>query len=151
MQSLLEGRSVVDVFVNGEAYPVLLTSTTRPIDDPTDLENVFLKTGDGKIVPMSVIASMKEGSVAPQLNREQQLASVAITAGLKDGMSLGDAVKEVTELAAAAPAARRAPAAACRSRDARREFERHGADLRLCHRHHLPGAGGAVRKRAVAR
>ncbi|MGO8065035.1 efflux RND transporter permease subunit [Rhizobium leguminosarum] len=99
IQSLLEGRSVVDVFVDGESYPVLLTSTTRPIDDPTDLENVFLKTGDGKIVPMSVIASMKEGSVAPQLNREQQLASVAITAGLTDGMSLGDAAKEVTELA----------------------------------------------------
>ncbi|RFB91642.1 multidrug transporter AcrB [Rhizobium leguminosarum bv. trifolii] len=99
IQSLLEGRSVVDVFVDGESYPVLLTSTTRPIDDPTDLENVFLKTGDGKIVPMSVIATMKEGSVAPQLNREQQLASVAITAGLRDGMSLGDAVKQVTQLA----------------------------------------------------
>ncbi|MBB4196090.1 HAE1 family hydrophobic/amphiphilic exporter-1 [Rhizobium aethiopicum] len=99
IQSLLEGRSVVDVFVDGESYPVLLTSTTRPIDDPTDLENVFLKTGDGKIVPMSVIATMKEGSVAPQLNREQQLASVAITAGLKNGMSLGDAVKQVTALA----------------------------------------------------
>ncbi|ARM13117.1 MULTISPECIES: efflux RND transporter permease subunit [Rhizobium] len=100
IQSLLEGRSVVDVFVDGESYPVLLTSTTRPIDDPTDLENVFLKTGDGKIVPMSVIATMKEGSVAPQLNREQQLASVAITAGLKNGMSLGTAVSQVTELAA---------------------------------------------------
>ncbi|PCK86290.1 multidrug transporter AcrB [Rhizobium sophoriradicis] len=99
IQSLLEGRSVVDVFVDGESYPVLLTSTTRPIDDPTDLENVFLKTGDGKIVPMSVIATMKEGSVAPQLNREQQLASVAITAGLKNNMSLGDAVSQVTELA----------------------------------------------------
>ncbi|MBB3914259.1 efflux RND transporter permease subunit [Rhizobium fabae] len=99
IQSLLEGRSVVDVFVGGESYPVLLTSTTRPIDDPTDLENVFLKTGDGKIVPMSVIATMTEGSVAPQLNREQQLASVAITAGLKNGMSLGDAVKQVTSLA----------------------------------------------------
>ncbi|MBX4941671.1 efflux RND transporter permease subunit [Rhizobium binae] len=100
IQSLLAGRSVVDVFVEGESYPVLLTSTTRPIDDPTDLENVFLKTGDGKIVPMSVIATMKEGSVAPQLNREQQLASVAITAGLRNGMSLGDAVSQVTELAA---------------------------------------------------
>ncbi len=98
MQSLLEGRSVVDVFVKGEAYPVLLTSNTRPLDDPTDLENVFLKTGDGKIVPMSVIASLTESSVAPQLNREQQLASVAITAGLKNGLSLGDAVKEVTEI-----------------------------------------------------
>ncbi|MGO4112815.1 efflux RND transporter permease subunit [Rhizobium ruizarguesonis] len=99
IQSLLEGRSVVDVFVDGESYPVLLTSTTRPIDDPTDLENVFLKTGDGKIVPMSVIATMKEGSVAPQLNLEQQLASVAITAGLRNGMSLGDAVRQVTTLA----------------------------------------------------
>ncbi|MBY5640824.1 efflux RND transporter permease subunit [Rhizobium leguminosarum] len=99
IQSLLEGRSVVDVFVDGESYPVLLTSTTRPIDDPTDLENVFLKTGDGKIVPMSVIATMKEGSVAPQLNREQQLASVAITAGLRNGMSLGYAVSQVTALA----------------------------------------------------
>ncbi|EJL48958.1 cation/multidrug efflux pump [Rhizobium sp. CF122] len=98
MQSLLEGRSVVDVFVKGESYPVLLTSNTRPLDDPTDLENVFLKTGDGKIVPMSVIATLTESSVAPQLNREQQLASVAITAGLKNGLSLGDAVKEVTEI-----------------------------------------------------
>lgn len=99
MQSLLEGRSVVDVFVKGESYPVLLTSNTRPLDDPTDLENVFLKTGDGKIVPMSVIATLTESSVAPQLNREQQLASVAITAGLKNGVSLGAAVKEVTEIA----------------------------------------------------
>jgi HAE1 family hydrophobic/amphiphilic exporter-1 len=99
MQSLLEGRSVVDVFVKGEAYPVLLTSSTRPLDDPTDLENVFLKTGDGKIVPMSVIASLVESSVAPELNREQQLASVAITAGLRNGMSLGNAVNEVTQLA----------------------------------------------------
>ncbi|ACM27015.1 efflux RND transporter permease subunit [Agrobacterium rhizogenes] len=100
LQSLLEGRSVVDVFVKGEAYPVLLTSTMRPIDDPTDLENVFLKTGDGKIVPMSVIASLKEGAVAPQLTREQQLASVAITAGLKNNMSLGQAVEEVKRIAA---------------------------------------------------
>ncbi|MDK4701238.1 efflux RND transporter permease subunit [Rhizobium sp. CNPSo 4062] len=99
LQSLLEGRSVVDVFVAGESYPVLLTSTMRPIDDPTDLENVFLKTGDGKIVPMSVIASLKENAVAPQLTREQQLASVAITAGLKNGMSLGQAVEEITRIA----------------------------------------------------
>jgi len=100
LQSLLEGRSVVDVFVAGDSYPVLLTSTMRPIDDPTDLENVYLKTGDGKIVPMSVIASLKENAVAPQLTREQQLASVAITAGLKNGMSLGQAVEEVTRIAA---------------------------------------------------
>ncbi|OHV76552.1 efflux RND transporter permease subunit [Rhizobium sp. LCM 4573] len=99
LQSLLEGRSVVDVFVGGDALPVKLTSNTRPIDDPTDLENIFLKTGDGKIVPMSTIATLKENAVAPQLNREQQLASVSISAGLRDGVSLGQAVEEVNALA----------------------------------------------------
>lgn len=98
MQSLLEGRSIVDVFVDGDAIPVRLLSSTRPINDPTDLENVFLKTGDGKIVPMSVIATLKENAVAPQLNREQQLPSVGFTANLKDGVSLGQALQEVNEL-----------------------------------------------------
>ncbi|HEX5935391.1 MAG TPA: efflux RND transporter permease subunit [Pseudorhizobium sp.] len=99
MQSLLEGRSVVDVFVDGEALPVKLTSNTRPIDDPTDLENIFLKTGDGKIVPMSTIATLKEGAVAPELNREQQLPSVSFSGNLRDGVTLGDAVEAVEEMA----------------------------------------------------
>ncbi len=99
LQSLLDGRSIGDVFVDGEAYPVKLTSTTRPIDDPTDLENVFLRTADGKTVPMSVIASLREKAVAPSLTREQQLASVAITAGLPAGLSLGDALNETQTVA----------------------------------------------------
>ncbi|NKN36248.1 efflux RND transporter permease subunit [Agrobacterium sp. a22-2] len=99
LQSLLEGRSVVDVFVDGEAIPVKLTSTTRPVDDPTDLENIFLKAGDGRIVPVSTIANLEEKAVAPELNREQQMASVAFSAGLKEGVSLGQAVEQVTALA----------------------------------------------------
>ncbi|MBV2183736.1 MAG: efflux RND transporter permease subunit, partial [Rhizobium sp.] len=100
LQSLLDGRSIGDVFVDGEAYPVKLASTTRPIDDPTDLENIFLKTADGKTVPMSVIARLEEKAVAPSLAREQQLAAVQVTAGLGQGLSLGAALEKATELAA---------------------------------------------------
>lgn len=99
LQSLLDGRSIGDVFVDGEAYPVKLASTTRPIDDPTDLENIFLKTTDGKTVPMSVIATLEEKAVAPSLAREQQLAAVQITAGLGPGLSLGEALDKATALA----------------------------------------------------
>lgn len=99
VQSLLEGRSVVDVFVDGEAIPVKLKSTTRPIDDPTDLESIFLKTKDGRMVPMSTVATLEERAVSPTLRREQQLASVSFSAGLKDGVSLGQAVQVATELA----------------------------------------------------
>lgn len=99
LQALLEGRSVTDVFVDGNSIPVRLVSSTQPINDPTDLENIFLTTSGGRVVPMSSIASLQENAVSPTLNREQQLASVSFSAGLGDGVALGDAVEMVTEIA----------------------------------------------------
>lgn len=99
LQALLEGRSVTDVFVDGNSIPVRLVSSTQPINDPTDLENIFLTTSDGRVVPMSSIASLEEKAVSPTLNREQQLASVSFSAGLADGVALGDAVEVATRLA----------------------------------------------------
>ncbi|KQW28810.1 multidrug transporter AcrB [Rhizobium sp. Root274] len=99
LQALLEGRSVTDVFIDGNSIPVRLVSSTQPINDPTDLESIFLTTSDGRVVPMSTIASLEERAVAPQLNREQQLASVSFSAGLNDGVALGDAVSAVKAIA----------------------------------------------------
>lgn len=99
LQALLEGRSVTDVFVDGNSIPVRLVSSTTPINDPTDLENIFLTASDGRVVPMSSIASLEEKAVSPTLNREQQLASVSFSAALADGVALGDAVELVTEMA----------------------------------------------------
>src|SRR5690606_7048259 len=48
MQAMLDGRSIGSVFVNDRAVDVKLVSTTNPINDPTDLENIFIKTGDGR-------------------------------------------------------------------------------------------------------
>lgn len=100
LQSLLEGREIVDVFVDGEAIPVKLTSTTRPIDDPTDMENIFVKASDGRMVPLSTVATLEEKAVAPELNREDQLAAVSFSANLRDGVSLGQAVQAAEALAA---------------------------------------------------
>ncbi|PTM92020.1 efflux RND transporter permease subunit [Mycoplana dimorpha] len=99
LKAIIDGTSIVDVYVEGQAYPVIISSTTNPVNDPTDLENIFLKTGDGKIVPMSSIASLEEKAVAPQLAREQQMRSVSLSAGLKDGLALGDALKMVEQMA----------------------------------------------------
>ncbi len=99
LQAMLDGNSVLDVYVEGESFPVKLLSTTNPINDPTDLQNIFLKTGDGRIVPMSTIANVEEKAVAPQLSRESQLRSVSLSAGLKDGLALGDALSMVETMA----------------------------------------------------
>ncbi|KQV38506.1 MULTISPECIES: efflux RND transporter permease subunit [unclassified Rhizobium] len=99
MQAMLDGNSVLDVYVDGESYPVKLLSTTNPVNDPTDLQNIFLKTGDGRIVPMSSIATVEEKAIAPQLSRESQLRAVSLSAGLNDDLALGDALSMVEQMA----------------------------------------------------
>lgn len=99
IQAILDGREITDVFINDRAYPVKLLSTTNPINDPTDLENVFLKTTDGRYVPLSTIATLTERAVPPTLTREQQMRSVAITSGLSSDYALGNAYNDVLQIA----------------------------------------------------
>jgi HAE1 family hydrophobic/amphiphilic exporter-1 len=100
LQSVLDGYKIGSVYIEDRSFDVKLVSTTNPINDPTDLENVFLRTGDGRFVPMSTIAKLTEVAVPPALTREQQMRSVAITSGLSPDFALGDAFKDVQEIAA---------------------------------------------------
>ncbi len=98
LQTMLDGLSVGDFNINDITYPVYLQASTRPINDPTDLENIFVKTGDGKFVPMSEIVKVTEGSAAPSLDREQQRRAITITAGLSDGFAIGTAYADARQL-----------------------------------------------------
>ncbi|WP_432286969.1 efflux RND transporter permease subunit [Aminobacter sp. BA135] len=100
LQAMLDGRKISSVFIEDRSYDVKLVSTTNPINDSTDLENIFIRTTDGRFVPVSTIATLSERAVPPSLSREQQQRSVAITAGLADDFALGDALKEVEQIAA---------------------------------------------------
>ncbi|MER8374845.1 efflux RND transporter permease subunit [Mesorhizobium sp. M1406] len=99
LQAMLDGNDVVDVYIADRSYGVKLVSTTNPINDPTDLENIFLKTADGRFVPMSTIATLTERAVPPSLSREQQQPSVAITSNLSGDFALGDALTRAEEIA----------------------------------------------------
>ncbi|HWT62131.1 MAG TPA: efflux RND transporter permease subunit [Ochrobactrum sp.] len=100
VQAVLDGRKIGSVYVGDRSFDVKLVSTTNPINDPTDLENVFLKTTDGRYVPMSSIASVVEKAVPPQLNREERQRSIAITSDLRSDFALGDAYAAALEIAA---------------------------------------------------
>ncbi|MBX3566569.1 MAG: efflux RND transporter permease subunit [Rhizobiaceae bacterium] len=100
IQAMLDGREVADVFIEDRAYPVKLLSTSNPVNDPTDLENIFMRAADGRYVPVSTFATLTERAVPPQLSREQQLRAVSITAGLQPEFALGDAYAEALQMAA---------------------------------------------------
>ncbi|MBP0438231.1 efflux RND transporter permease subunit [Tianweitania sediminis] len=100
MQAMLDGRNIGSVFIEDRAFDVKLVSTTNPVNDPTDLENIFLRASDGRYVPMSTIARLEERAVPPSLAREQQMRAVAITSALTPDLALGEAFQRAGQIAA---------------------------------------------------
>ena len=98
LQALLDGRTVGSVFIDDKSFDVQMQSTANPINDPGDLENIFVQSGTGQMVPMSSFVTLKERAVAPELSREGQNRSVELTAGLTPDLSLGDAFAQVLEI-----------------------------------------------------
>jgi hydrophobic/amphiphilic exporter-1 (mainly G- bacteria), HAE1 family len=99
LQAMIDGSDIGNVFINDTSYTVRMVSTSNPINDPRDLESLFVKTGEGRYVPMSTIATITEAAVPPSLRREQQRRAVPVTASLDGGIALGDAYYQTLELA----------------------------------------------------
>jgi HAE1 family hydrophobic/amphiphilic exporter-1 len=100
MQAMIDGANVGNVFINDTSYSVRLVSTSNPVNDPRDLETLFVRTGDGRYVPMATIATLEESAVPPSLRREQQRRAVSVSASLEEGMALGDAYAQLQTIAA---------------------------------------------------
>ncbi|MET3588937.1 HAE1 family hydrophobic/amphiphilic exporter-1 [Bartonella silvatica] len=100
LQAMLDGKKIGSIYVDDHSYDVKLTSRKNPMNSPNDLENVFLKTKDHKYVPLSVVASLHEKAIAPQLQREERMNAVVLSSNLAPGVALGSAYQTVQKIAA---------------------------------------------------
>ena len=88
-----------EIFVGDDIVEILLSAGGEPINDPTDLQNIFVRTERGDFVPLSSVASVREEAVASQLGREQRRRAVPVTASLAEGVRLGEATTAMREMA----------------------------------------------------
>ncbi len=100
VQVMADELRAAEIFVGDDIIEILVSGTGKPVNDPTDLENLFIRTADGAIVPMSSVATVREVAVAANLTREQRRRAVPVTASLAEGARLGDAVEELRSVAA---------------------------------------------------
>ena len=98
MQAMIDGSDVGTVFINDSSYSVRMVSTVSPVNDPRDLERLFVRASDGRYVPMSTIATLSEAPIAPNLTREEQRRAVSVSASL-EGLALGDAYQSALAIA----------------------------------------------------
>jgi len=99
LQTMLDGRRIGEVHVADRAIGVELRGPEGAIRNPGDLENLFVRAGGGRLVPLSAVVMTEETAVAPALRREGQMRAVPLQAGLNPGYDMRAAMTEVQALA----------------------------------------------------
>jgi hydrophobe/amphiphile efflux-1 (HAE1) family protein len=99
INTMIDYQKAADLFINDDIVEIQVKAGGRPINDPSDLSNLFVKTAEGNFVTLSSLVTIKEVAIAPTLGRENRQRSVGITADLNQGVVLGDAVKQMQAVA----------------------------------------------------
>jgi len=100
VQILLSGREIGTFFDADDPVSIRVRVPPGMIQDANALDNMQLRTSDGRMIPMSSLVSFEETAVAPNLPRQNQLRAVPVTASLEDDVDLSSAVEIAEEIAA---------------------------------------------------
>ena len=100
INAMIDFEKAADLFVEDEIIPVQVKAGGRPINDPSDLRNLFVKSADGSFITLSTLVTIEEVAIAPTLGREDRQRSVPVSVQLDEGIALGDAVTQMRAVAA---------------------------------------------------
>ena len=99
LRAMVGGYEVAELNVADRSVPVLLQSAAGAVDDPGDLNNLFVATARGELVPLSAFVALEEVGVAAELDRTAQKRAVEIDAPLPDGYAMRRAMADVQGIA----------------------------------------------------
>jgi HAE1 family hydrophobic/amphiphilic exporter-1 len=80
------------IFVGDDIVNIYISAGGEPVNDPTDLANLFVKTASGAFVPMSSVARIEETAIAGSLSREQRRRAAPVSAQLAEGVKISEAI-----------------------------------------------------------
>ncbi len=96
LQTLLASREVTGFVSRGREYPVILQAERADRDSPSDIDNIFVRAGDGEtLVPLGALVSLRENAAAPSLRRFDRLPSVQLSGALEPGAQLGTVLDRI--------------------------------------------------------
>ena len=93
------GRHISTLYGATDQYSVLLELDPRFQRDINALHSLFVQSSSGQMVPVSAVADIKMSVGPVSVNHYGQLPSVVLSFNLAPGVSVGDAVTHVQELA----------------------------------------------------
>jgi HAE1 family hydrophobic/amphiphilic exporter-1 len=93
------GRRIRTLYGATDQYSVMLELDPRFQRDINALRSLYVQSSSGQMVPVNAVADIKSSVGPVSVNHYGQLPSVVLSFNLVPGVSIGDAVEHVQELA----------------------------------------------------
>jgi hydrophobe/amphiphile efflux-1 (HAE1) family protein len=90
-------RQVATMFTQLNQYHVVLEVDPRFQQDPSSLNQIYVKSSTGAEVPFAAFARFEPATSALQINHQGQFPSVTLSFNLAEGAALGDATKAIED------------------------------------------------------
>jgi multidrug efflux pump len=91
-------RQVSTIFTQLNQYHVVMEVGQSFQTDPATLNNLYVKSGNGTQVPLSMLAHWEQSSAQLSIGHQGQFPSTVISFNLAPGKALGDAVTAVNRI-----------------------------------------------------
>lgn len=100
LQLGLSGQRFGYFVKDGQQYQIIGQVQREDRNDPLDLKSIYVKNDAGELVQMDNLVRVTEKSTPPQLYRYNRFASATISASLASGVTLGEGLEKMDEIAA---------------------------------------------------
>lgn len=98
LQLALSGRRFGYFIRNGKQYEVIGQVDRKDRDAPLDLKSFYLRSKTGQLIQLDNLVSISETATPPTIYHYNRLKSAIVSAGLANGKTLGDGIKEMERI-----------------------------------------------------
>ena len=96
---MTQGDVAVSVFEDDDEIDVNVVPGGPPINDPSDIESIFIRLPDGTYVPLSSAASLEPTLSQSAVERQGGSLAVAVSSNLATGVDLSSSMERLSALA----------------------------------------------------
>jgi HAE1 family hydrophobic/amphiphilic exporter-1 len=93
-------RFISSIFTPSNQYQVIMEAMPEYQDSPADLSMLYVRSGNGNLVPLSAVTTTTQSVSAQSINHLGQLPAVTISYNLAPGVSLGEALDKIDAVVA---------------------------------------------------
>jgi multidrug efflux pump len=98
LQLALSGRRFGYFIRNGKQYEVIGQVDRKDRDAPLDLKSFYLRSKTGQLIQLDNLVTISETATPPTIYHYNRLKSAIVSAGLANGKTLGDGIKEMERI-----------------------------------------------------